>query len=417
MKKAFFLLGICFLTFHAISQKLFTQMMYGQIILQTMESGEIYLDGKSLGIVKEGTRSTISEVIVGKHVLEFVFPNKEKNVYTFVLNENESYTIEVRPNASEYKQKLMLGIILSSNGFDDNSINASTWAGIKKFAVSNKMDQGKDFFIVQPKTEKDYPQSISNLIDRKATTVIAPGYYLESQVLDAAEKNRSVHFIVLDSNVVFPNITSAIFSDHEGSFIIGIISALICKREGKSTVGFIGSFKHPIIERYLAGYSQGIRAIDPSIKILIKYSNTLQDVTSAGLLAKEAYSEGAYIIYHVSGESGKGIIEEAITQNVAGNRCWVVGVGVDDYSKGIYTNGSVVLTSMIKKYDFVIESLLQMKISGSLEPGKIYNFSLGQEALGIPDNNPNLDSEILSIVSQYISKIKNKEIVVSEYLP
>ena len=87
MKKAFFLLGICFLSFQAISQKLFTQMMYGQIILQTMESGEIYLDGRSLGLVKEGTRSTISEVIVGKHVLEFVFSNKFTACYVIFLGD------------------------------------------------------------------------------------------------------------------------------------------------------------------------------------------------------------------------------------------------------------------------------------------------------------------------------------------
>lgn len=417
MKKIFFLLGICFIIFAAIGQKLVTEMMYGQIILQTMESGEIILDGKSLGVVKEGTRSTIKEVIVGKHVLEFTFPNKEKNFYTFILNENETYFIEVKPGASLYKQKLKLGIILSRNGLDDNSINASTWSGIKKFTTSNKMDQGKDFFIVQPRTEKEYSQGISELIDKKVTTIIAPGYYLESQVLDAAEKHSNVHFIVLDSNIKFPNVTSAIFSDHEGSFIIGIITALICKRDGKDTVGFIGSIKHPIIERYFAGYTQGLKTIDPNIKIIVRYSNTIQDVFQTSLIAKNIYSEGAYIIYHVSGEAGKGIIEEAIAQNLSGYKCWVVGAGVDDYSKGIYTNGSVVLTSMIKKYDFVVESLLQMKANGSLEPGMAYNFSLEQEALGIPDSNPNLDSEILNIALRYISRIKKKEILVSEYLP
>lgn len=417
MKKIFFLLGICLLTWQVFGQKLVTEMMFGKVILQTMESGEIILDGISLGIVKEGTRSTISEVVVGKHVLEFVFLNKDKSVYTFKINENETYVIEVKTSASVYKQDFKLGFILSRNGLDDNSINAATWAGIKKFTASNKMEQGRDYFIVQPRTEKDYPQGIADLIEEKVTTLIAPGYYLESQVLDAAERNKNVHFIVLDSNVQFPNVTSALFSDHEGAFIIGIISALICKRDGKDTVAFIGSIKHPIIERYLAGYSQGIRTIDPNMKILVKYSNTLQDVAKAGLLARELYTEGAYIIFHVSGESGKGIIEETISQNIAGNKCWVVGTGVDDYSKGIYINGSVVLTSMIKKYDLVVETLLQMKLGSSLELGKVYNFSLGQGALGIPDNNPNLDPEIVSVGLQYISKIAKKEIVVLEYLP
>jgi len=307
-----------------------------------------------------------------------------------------------------------VGLVTDVGGIDDKSFNQGTWEGIVRFAQDFKLAKG-NYKYLQSSAEADYVPNLSTFADEGLSLIIAPGFLFEQAMTQVATNYPTRKFLIIDTVVNLPNVASAGFAEHEGSFLVGVAAGLKAKADGKNIVGFIGGMQFPLIEKFQAGFEQGVKAVYPDCKILVDYAGDFAAPDKGQALAQKQYNAGAYIIFHAAGGTGNGLIKEAKERSQKGDIRWAIGVDKDQYADGIYSGSkSAVLTSMMKRVDVAAYDVCKMTMDGKFPGGQSLVFTVKNKGVGIPDKNPNISADILAKVKEYEAMIASGKLVVSE---
>ena len=306
-----------------------------------------------------------------------------------------------------------VGLVTDVGGIDYKSFNQGTWEGIVKFAKDYKLPKA-NYKYLQSSAEADYVPNLSTFADEGLNLIIAPGFLFEKAMGDVAALNPLRKFMIIDSVVGKPNVASAVFSEHEGSYLVGVAAALKAKADGKNILGFLGGMQFPLIEKFQAGFEQGVKAVDPSLKILVDYAGDFAAPDKGQALAQKQFNAGAYIIFHAAGGTGNGMIKEAKERSQKGDIRWGIGVDKDQYADGVYGSKSAVLTSMMKRVDVAAYEVCKLTMNGKFPGGQVLTFALANDGVGIPAKNPNLSADIVAKVKDFATQIKNGKLKVSE---
>lgn len=304
-----------------------------------------------------------------------------------------------------------VGMVVYISGIDDKSYNQKSYEGAMKYLADEGISKNNFEFTNSANHEQavDY---LSYYSDQKKDLIICPGQTLVDSVTIVAAKYPDQKYVVLDGIVPLDNVSSIMFANNEGAYLVGVAAALKAKDINSDTVGFLGGIDEPLIHGFEAGFKEGVIAIDPKLNILIEYTNDYNNPTKGQQMAAEMFDEGASIIFNVTGASGNGLIDEAKSRANNGEDVYVIGVDKDQYDEGIY-NGkdSVILTSMIKKCDVAVYNTLE-NVQNDSFVGGIQKYSLSNDGVGIPEENPNLKDVWVEKLNFYKKEIVNGNIVV-----
>lgn len=307
-----------------------------------------------------------------------------------------------------------VGFVTDTGGIDDKSFNQSTWEGVVRFAQENKMPKA-NYKYLQSNAEADYVPNLATFADEGMNLIIASGFLFEQSMTQVATNYPTRKFLIIDTVVNLPNVVSAGFAEHEGSFLVGVAAGLKAKEDGKDTVGFLGGMEVPLIKKFEAGFEQGVKAVYPACKILVDYAGDFAAPDKGQAIAQKQYNQGAYIIFHAAGGTGNGMIKEAKERCQKGDIRWAIGVDKDQYPDGIYSGDkSAILTSMTKRVDVAAYNVCKMTMEGKFPGGKILTFTVANKGVGLPEKNPNLSAAIMAKVKEYEGLIASGKLKVSE---
>jgi basic membrane protein A len=107
-----------------------------------------------------------------------------------------------------------------------------------------------------------------------------------------------------------------------------------------------------------------------------------KDAAKGKSLALGMYADGADIIFHASGQTGRGVFEAAREKGKL-----AIGVDSDQYDEA----PGHVLTSMIKRVDVAVYETVQAVLEDRFEPG-MHTFGLAEDGVGyvLDDRNREL---------------------------
>jgi len=314
-----------------------------------------------------------------------------------------------------------VGFVTDIGGIDDKSFNQGTWEGLKAYGKENGMKEGKEFKFLQSTAEADYVPNLSTFADEGLNLVVATGFLFNKAVGEVATQYPKQKFLIIDSIVkdkggkLLPNVANVVFAEHEGSFLVGVAAGLKAKADKKSIVGFVGGMQFPLIQKFEAGFEQGVKAVFPTCKVVVDYSGDFANPGKGQALAAKQYGEGAYVVFQAAGATGNGVIKEAKERSQRGDLRWVIGVDKDQFDDGLYASGkSAVLTSMVKRAGMAAHDVALMTRGGKFPGGQVLTFALKNKGVGIPANNPNLSSDILKRIATYEAQIASGKLKVSE---
>ncbi len=318
---------------------------------------------------------------------------------------------EEKKEEPKEEASIKVGFITDTGGIDDKSFNQSTWEGIQKFKADMGLPEDSVSFL-QSNTEADYNPNLAQLADKKLNVIVAAGFKFTDAIAQAATDYPEQHFLIIDSVVDSPNVISAVFAEHEGSYLVGLAAGLKMKEAGQTVAGFVGGEDFDIIQKFEAGFEQGVKAIDPSFEVKVEYAGSFVDAAKGQTVASKLYDSGAYVIYHAAGNAGNGVIKEAKDRVQSGKDVWACGVDRDQYEEGVYEDGkSVILTSMLKRVDTAAYDVCKLEAENKFKGG-VMVFSLENNGVSLPAENPNLKPEWIKTIDEYKEKIINKEIEV-----
>ena len=99
---------------------------------------------------------------------------------------------------------------------------------------------------------------------------------------------------------------------------------------GKPVIGVIGGTKSVGIDKFIVGYIQGARDVNPQAEVKVAYSNNFGDPAVGLQMAKAMYDAGANVVYQVAGGTGLGVIQAA---KEAGR--FAIGVDTDQARRAV----------------------------------------------------------------------------------
>ncbi|MBN1242186.1 MAG: BMP family ABC transporter substrate-binding protein [Spirochaetales bacterium] len=314
-----------------------------------------------------------------------------------------------------------IGLVTDEGGIHDGAFNQGAWEGVQALARDARPGETLSVVYLPSSAEAFCRSNLDYFAEREADLIVGAGFFFNDALGEIAERYPDRNFLLFDGitrdadGELYPNVACALFAEHEGSFLAGVAAGLAAKAAGKDTLGFIGPKRHPLFEKYQAGFEQGVRAVLPEAVILVDYSGTILDAAKDRDLTRKQYDAGAYIIFH-SMATGNGLIEEAKARRERGEAVWALGVEFDQYDAGRYGGAaaSVVLTSMVKRVDVAAREVAKMTMDGNFPGGEVLVFGAASGGVGLPDENPNLDPSIIVAVREWAGRIASGELVVSE---
>ena len=176
------------------------------------------------------------------------------------------------------------------------------------------------------------------------------------------------------------NIASVLFQEQEGSYLAGALAAMVATdtsikgMSGKPVIGVIGGTKSVGIDKFIVGYIQGAarRTRTSRSKSPIPIISAIRQ--SACRWRRRCSTPAPNVVYQVAGGTGLGVIQAA---KDAGR----FAIGVDTDQDGI-AQGSV-LTSMIKRTDIAVETVMKDYADGKFPGGKTVTLGLAQDGVGL----------------------------------
>jgi len=281
-----------------------------------------------------------------------------------------------------------VGLVYDIGGRGDQSFNDSAARGIEKA----RDELGITFTEASPNADGSNRKELLDLAAQSSDIVIAVGFLFEPDAATVGKANPDKTFAVVDSAMVDSatnapyanNIMGLVFSEEQGSFLVGAAAALKSKT---GQVGFIGGVKGVggLIEKFEAGFTAGAKAAKPDIKVVAKYISEAPDFTGfnapdqARDIANAMYAGGADIVYSAAGGSGAGVFEAAkATSDSSGSKVWAIGVDSDQYNTADPAVKDFILTSMIKHVDVAVYEAVKAQMDGTVKGGPTrYDLKVG----------------------------------------
>ncbi|MDF2556669.1 MAG: basic rane lipoprotein [Bacillales bacterium] len=316
------------------------------------------------------------------------------------------------------KTEYTVAMVTDLGGIDDKSFNQSAWEGLQLYGKENSLEKGgKGYDYLQSASDADYSTNLNQLAKNGFKLVYGIGFLLADAVKEVAAQNPNTNFAIVDSVVEGKNVASLTFAEHEGSFLVGVVAAMKTKTK---RVGFVGGMELDLIKKFQAGFEAGVKHIDPTIKIDVTYTGDFVDAAKGTAAANALYKANCDVIYHAAGNSGNGVFTEAKNLKEADptREIWVIGVDKDQAAEGLLKDGktNVTLTSMMKRVDVAVKTVADAGKDGKFEGGKVYEFNLKNDGVGIAPTQDNLTPDILAKVKEVTEQIKSGALKVPDKL-
>lgn len=307
-----------------------------------------------------------------------------------------------------------VAMVTDVGGVDDKSFNQSAWEGLQQFGEENGLKKGDGGIeYLQSKSDADYNTNLNNLIRRDFDVVFGIGFLMEGAVKEIAEQQKDAQLAIIDAVVDAPNVASVLFKEQEGAYLAGVAAALMTESK---KIGFVGGMEIPVIERFEAGFLEGVAAVDDTIEVDVQYTGAFDKAELGKTTANRMYSGGADIVFHAAGGTGNGVFTEAKERKEADPdaNVWVIGVDADQYEEGQVGDANVTLTSVLKGVDQAVIDISNKAKEGNFPGGETVTYGLAEDGVGLADSRGAIPEDVMAKIDEYKQKIADGEIKVSE---
>jgi basic membrane protein A len=250
-----------------------------------------------------------------------------------------------------------LAIVYGAGGKFDKSFNQAASVGAERF----KKETNIPFVEVSVASDTQTEQVLRTLARKKVDLIAAIGFAQAQAVQTVSKEFPTVKFVLIDGVATGDNVSSVLFKEQEGSYLVGVAAALASKTK---KVGFIGGMDIPLIRAFACGYAQGVKSVDPKIEVsqnMVGSTPTAwQDPAKGNELARAQFERGVDVVFAAAGGSGMGAL-------LAAKEKGKLAIGVDSNQNYLYPG--TMLTSMLKRGDNAIYDSFMAVKNGSWKAG------------------------------------------------
>jgi basic membrane protein A len=300
-------------------------------------------------------------------------------------------------------KQIKVGLVTDTGKLNDKSFNHLAYVGLQK-AIK---DFGIKGDVIESNTGDDYVPNLTNFASKGYDLVVGNGFFMQVAIGTVATQFPKVNFAIIDGagtdanfkDLQLRNVMGLAFKEQEPGALVGVIAAMM-EKTGKApknthVIGAVGGISIPPVNHYLAGYKWAATMEDPSMKVLIGYSNDFNDPAKCKGVAQTQIGQKAEFLFQVAGGCGVGVLQAAGQAKV-----WSFGVDADQ--KDVDPS---VAASALKKVDVAVYTAIKSQVNGAFKAGA-NTFSLVNDGVGYQVDNLTLPADVKAEVDSVAAKIK-----------
>jgi basic membrane protein A and related proteins len=228
--------------------------------------------------------------------------------------------------------------------------------------------------------------------------VISYGY--EDQLKEIADKNPSKVFVNIDTVVENPKktITSVDYVAEESAYLAGVVAGMattdasIKKMNKDKIVGVVGGDTDPVVSAFVFAYINGVKSVDPKIKVLTKSLGGAWDDSAKGKQAAlQLFDQKADIVFQVAAAAGIGVLQGARERGL-------YAIGVDTNQNDM--EPGTVIASDVKNVGATIEKVFKTIKDGTYKPGQVIHSGIASGGVDIA-----LDAKVQVLPKGIVDKV------------
>jgi basic membrane protein A len=286
-----------------------------------------------------------------------------------------------------------------------------------QLAVDGARNAGAGVQVVASHAASDYLASLQRCATTHPDLVIAISPDMATAVWRAAQLHQTQRFALVDAtpiddnghSVDLGNVADLLFNQQEPGYLVGALAGLMEKEKvgnaSHNVLGILGANHGPAVDRYIAGYIAGARAVDPGVIVKITYSDS-PDPAFCKQLGITQISGGADIVFEVTGRCASGYIDAAYDASA-------YAIGSDNDEAFL---SPAVITSALKRVDHVVALTIQRLQTGQFRAGQ-QTFSLQDDATGFSMPSSIVPQDVINQVIDLRLKIRNGAITPPDTIP
>lgn len=288
----------------------------------------------------------------------------------------------------------------------DKSFNDGVWAGLEQA----KADIGAEVSYLVSEQQTDYVPNLTRLTEDGNGLVFAVGFLMTDALAEVANANPDTLYAGIDIDLTdadfnpidIPNVREVLFAEQQCGYLAGLVAGTMTlegdaheRLNDDKIVGLVAGMKIPSVDRYIAGFIEAVKSVDPDITVLLTYTDTFDDPNAGKEAAVPMYDKGADIVFQVAGKTGLGVFEAAKDAGA-----FAIGVDVDQSVE----LPEVILVSATKNLQKATAVTVQDAADGNFTPGN-WVYDLKNDGVGLSSFH-DFDSIIPQALKDAIEKAK-----------
>ena len=297
-----------------------------------------------------------------------------------------------------------IGLVTDTGGLNDKSFNHLADVGLEKAKTDFKI-QGD---VKESKTGDDYIPNLTDFASKKYDLVIGVGFLMQAQVGTVSGQFPDIHFAIIDGagtdangkDLQHPNVQSLYFKEQDAGAMVGVIAGWLEKngqaKKNQHVISAVGGVSIPPVNHYIAGYKWAAKMEDPSINVLVGYSNNFNDPAKCKSVALAQINQKSDVVFQVAGGCGLGALQQA-------GQSGVQSIGVDADQKDADAS---VIASALKKVDVATYTAISNVVKGQFQGGAL-TFSIANDGAGYAVDNFTIPAALKTELDTIQAKIKS----------
>ncbi len=285
--------------------------------------------------------------------------------------------------------------LIMEGAVSDMSWNATAYEGLKKIEA-----MGAQIGHTENTPVSDAAEAIRTYADDGYGVIFMSSSSYQDLALEEAKKYPEIQFFLINSRVTDENIRSFAIQDAEQGYLMGALSALLTET---GTVGYIGGLEIAPILNGAKGFEQGVKYVNPDIKILSQNTGSMDDVSAAKELGKAFVSQGVDVLCPMANQASLGVMEAAEETGVM-----AIGSGLNQET--VAPNAAVV--AIVKDTSIAYEAAYKAFLAGDM-PMEVLPMGAAQGVVFVGDYYLEVDQAIKDQIDAIQKKLASGEITIN----
>ena len=314
------------------------------------------------------------------------------------------------------KTSVKAAMVTDVGGLGDKSFNDLSYAGLQRA----EKELGTEIKVLESKEPTDYESNLNQLATAGYSPIFAVGFLMTDTVSKVATQFPDVTFGGIDIFFENPsaNVVGLNFKEQEAGYLAGVVAGKLTTMKDvdprindKKVVGFVGGMEIPPVQKFEAGFVQGVKSVDPTVEVKSIYTGTFTDAQKGIEAGKSLIEGGADIIFAAAGSTGNGTAKAC-----QDNKALFIGVDADQFNT-IPGIGDTILTSAVKRVDNAVFLTVKEAVDGKIKGGVNKVFGLAEDGVGLApyhDWETKMPQAVKDAVDKATADIKAGTVTVAE---